>query len=220
MSAGGGSAPGGAGASPASDFRGWHRRGYLPHFDASGIQQAITFRLADSLPSTVVARLEREVEHLSDSERETARRKRVEQLLDAGSGECLLASSTCAGIVADVLLGGSGYDVAAWVIMPNHVHILIHAQAPLDKIVQAWKSVSSHRLNSHLGRTGSRWQAEYWDRYIRDERHFQQAKAYIQGNPVSAGLASCPSDWRWSSAYAGEAPAPPGAICEVGSQPS
>jgi hypothetical protein len=46
------------------------------------------------------------------------------------------------------------------------------------------------------------WHREYWDRYIRDEYHLQQATAYIHQNPVKAGLAAKAEDWRWSSAFA------------------
>ena len=44
------------------------------------------------------------------------------------------------------------------------------------------------------------WHREYWDRFIRDERHFVAARDYIVMNPVKAGLVTSPEDWPWGSA--------------------
>ena len=203
--------------SPAT-FRGWHKRSHLPHFDHPSLVQVVTFRLGDSVPKEAHERLERELLVLPKDHREAERRLCIETLLDAGSGECLLARSECAQIVAEVLLHQQGYHLAAWVIMPNHVHALVHVDQPLARIVQAWKSISSKRLNcllgrQGLGRQGARWQSDYWDRYIRDEEHFRAVKNYIEQNPVAAGLVPTSGLWRWSSAYginAVELPAPPG----------
>ena len=198
--------------SPAT-YRGWHKRSHLPHCDHPSLIQAVTFRLGDGVPKEAHERLERELLALSKDHREAERRLRIETLLDAGSGECFLARSECAQIVAEILLHQQGYHLAAWVIMPNHVHALVHVDQPLERIVQAWKSISSKRLNSLLGRQGTRWQSDYWDRYIRDEEHFLAVKKYIEQNPVAAGLVPVAGLWRWSSAYAsnaGESPALPG----------
>ncbi len=94
------------------------------------------------------------------------------------------------------------YRLLAWVIMPNHVHVLIDPMTKLARIVQAWKSVSAHRILPLLGADRPRvlWQREYWDRFIRDERHCQQAMAYIHANPVTAGLVMNGAEWRWGSA--------------------
>ena len=200
-------------AKPPATFRGWHKRSHLPHCDHSSLVQAVTFRLGDSVPKEAHERLERELLLLPKDHREAERRLRIEALLDAGSGECLLARSECAQIVAEVLLHQEGYHLAAWVIMPNHVHVLVHIESPLERTVQAWKSISSKRLNGLLGRQGSRWQSDYWDRFMRDEEHFWAVKKYIEQNPVAAGLVPAAGLWRWSSAYvsnAGESPALPG----------
>ena len=56
-------------------------------------------------------------------------------------------------------------------------------------------------INQRVRRRGAVWQANYFDRYMRDEEQLGATIAYIERNPVSAGLAERPPDWRWSSAY-------------------
>jgi REP element-mobilizing transposase RayT len=89
----------------------------------------------------------------------------------------------------------------AWVIMPNHVHVLVEIwTTPMGKLVQAWKKISADFVNGRMGRRGQWWQEDYFDRYIRDEAHFQKAVRYIENNPVKAGLVKEPKAWAWSSA--------------------
>ena len=94
------------------------------------------------------------------------------------------------------------YLLHAWVVMPNHVHLVatIYPDQSLSKIVHSWKSHAAHRIRKMIGVSGRIWQPEYWDRFIRDERHFASAVAYVEGNPVAAGLAGQPEDWPYSSA--------------------
>ena len=89
--------------------------------------------------------------------------------------------------------------------MPNHVHTLI---APvegmsLSEIMYDWKSYTTHAINKALNRKGKLWMMEYFDRYIRDDNHFQKVVNYIHNNPAKAGLVADPADWRWSSAGSG-----------------
>jgi REP element-mobilizing transposase RayT len=93
------------------------------------------------------------------------------------------------------------YELHSWVIMPNHVHILI---TPLDdyslaEILHSIKSFTANFANKTLGRNGRFWSPEYFDRFIRDREHYASAKRYIENNPVKAGLCKEPEDWRWSS---------------------
>ena len=87
--------------------------------------------------------------------------------------------------------------------MPNHVHVMIVLQpgVTLSTIVQEWKSYTAHAANRLLGRKGDFWMPEFYDRYIRDNKHMANAIAYIDANPVKAGIAQNPNDYRWSSAY-------------------
>ncbi len=218
-------APGSAGVPPAivgnqaPPHRGWRSRGYLPHFDASAICQTITFRLADSLPAEIRTQLDRELINVPQNQIALEQRKRLDTYIDAGFGSCRLRDPDAASVMRDLLLHGHGtrYHLAAWVVMPNHVHVLLHPIEPVSRIVQRWKSISAHRIGVLPG--GHLWQADYWDRYIRDEAHFRTAVAYIEYNPVTAGLCRDPAAWSWSSATdripvahdAGGTPADPGA---------
>ncbi|MCC7308040.1 MAG: AMP-binding protein [Acidobacteria bacterium] len=183
--------------------KGWHTRGFLPHFDG-GTTQFITFRLADSLPQSVLRKLKLELEHekLSNPSREY--RKRVEEYLDQGIGECLMKDARVADIVSETILneGSRSCIVFSWVVMPNHAHILLRPQDghAIPAIMKRIKGVSARRINQLLGRYGSVWQPDYFDRYIRDAEHFHKTVRYIHKNPVKAGLCSEPEDWKFSSA--------------------
>jgi len=190
--------------------RGWHSRGYLPHFDSEQVVQHVTFHLADSLPADALARLETEVATSPPASRDTERRKRIDDWIDAGHGSCLLRAPEAVQLVQDALLffDGERYKLCAWVVMPNHVHALFQTQPEwaLARIVGSWKSFTGRRLSklsealTERVASGPVWHRDYWDRFIRDEQHFQTVRHYIHDNPVKAGLVSRPEDWNWSSA--------------------
>jgi len=232
---------------------GWHSRGYLPHVDAEGLIQHLTFHLADSLPAGAMAQLEQSIATMPEGERKRQRRERYQALLDAGHGSCVLGEAEPARLVQDALLhfDGERYRLLAWVVMPNHVHVLIEPASGcrVAKIVQSWKSFTGRRIGEwvrkregdpgtgepgtadpgtaelQLGkpencRAGARrsqahrsggqhsqahrsrgvWQRDYWDRYIRNDRHLAAARRYIEENPVAAGLVAAPEEWLWGSA--------------------
>ncbi len=183
----------------------WHSRGYLPHWEAGEIPQSITFRLADSLPSTVLERWKNELSQLSDDGAAAKRRMRIEHALDSGHGSSSLADPRIAELVEYSLLYSNGdrYRLHAWTIMPNHVHVLATplGRHSLSEILQVWKSFTARKANEILARSGTFWAPEYFDRAIRDEAHYANAAAYIAMNPVKAGLCGRPEDWRFSSAW-------------------
>ena len=80
----------------------------------------------------------------------------------------------------------------AFVLMPNHVHVIFSpaAGASWQQFVASWKSISAHRLNRLRQRHGRLWQEESWDRLIRHERHMAACCHYIGENPGKAGLKS------------------------------
>ncbi len=80
----------------------------------------------------------------------------------------------------------------AWVVMPNHVHVLFSLRKGhrLEDVVKSWKGVSARRINDLLSRNGALWMADYFDRFIRDEEHFWNAARYVRQNPRKAGLKS------------------------------
>ena len=179
--------------------RGWHTRGYLPHLDSGGAIQFVTFRLADSLPAAAVQR----IKELAAEERVKCQRT-LERLLDVGYGSCLLAEEPAAKLVERSLLHfeGKRYTLFAWCVMPNHVHAIVqpHPGNRLSDILHSWKSFSAMQINRMYRRRGRLWQPESFDRYIRNERHFVAVTAYVESNPVKAGLVEAAEHWPWSSA--------------------
>jgi REP element-mobilizing transposase RayT len=169
----------------------------LPHFDGQSLQQVISWHLADSLPHDVAERMAAAADDVET-------RRYYEAYLDAGHGACVLRQPICANIMQDALLhfDGERYRLLAWVVMPNHVHVTVQPLPGhgLADILHGWKRHSALQINRHLGRTGPLWRREYWDRYIRDEQHYAAAVAYIEANPVKAGLVGEPQAWPWSSA--------------------
>src|SRR5215210_5809723 len=164
---------------------GWHSRDYLPHFEGGERPQFITFRLRDSLPQEVLERWRIELEGAGG---EAALRRRVEAYLDAGHGQACLKDAAVASLVEDALLhfDGQRYRLAAWVVMPNHVHLLLTPLSGymLSSIMHSLKSYTAGEANKLLRRQGALWQEEYFDRYVRDAEHYAQTVAYIEANPV------------------------------------
>jgi type I restriction enzyme R subunit/putative DNA methylase len=183
-----------------ASHRGWHSRGYLPHFDQPGLVQSVTFRLGDSLPKAQLI----ELEQLLPRERSAERRLQIEEWLDQGAGSCILRRPDCAQIVVDCILHGDGakHRALAWCVMPNHVHLLLQVLPgfPLERIVGAIKAFSSRSINPLLNRGGALWMPDYFDRFVRDDRHFANEVEYIEHNPVIAGLCGKPEHWPYSSA--------------------
>jgi len=93
------------------------------------------------------------------------------------------------------------YRLHAFVVMPNHVHLLSTPTVPLPKLTKSLKGITAKRANVILGLTGrSFWQDESYDHVVRSEREFEKIRSYIEENPVRAGLAKEPSEYQWSSA--------------------
>jgi len=195
-----------------SQHRDWHSRGYIPHRDAPGLYQAITFHLGDSLPQPVLARMEEELLALDESDRDMERRRRIEGHLDAGFGECWLRRPEIAVIVENALLyfDGGRYRLMAWCIMPSHVHFLarIHEGWPLGVLMDSVKDFTARAANKLLGRRGRFWQREYYDRFMRDWQHYDACVRYIERNPVKAHLCRETHEWRWSSGWEGRRKTP------------
>jgi REP element-mobilizing transposase RayT len=186
-------------AEARAGFRGWHQRGYLPHRDAPGLVQFVTFRLADAFPSA----LRSEWEALLKVEEERSRLRKLEDYLDAGRGECHLRQPALAALVEEGVrfFHGARYDLQAWVVMPNHVHVMfVQGKASLGAVVGSWKSYTAKQANRMLRRTGAFWAEDYWDTYMRDDAHQARAQRYIENNPAKAHLVLDPHQWPWSSA--------------------
>ena len=192
----------------------WHARN-LPHRDKEGLIQFITFRLADSLPQDLIQQIESELKTIADKDKKVERRKRFEKWLDNGYGCCALANPEVAQVMQDALKhhDGDSYNLLAWSIMPNHVHVLIKANSSLPKIIQSWKSftgkwalVNNKKYNLGIPKDAEEfWMPEYFDRFIRDEDHFNNAIKYILENPKKANLPLLNSAYRFTDCILYEA---------------
>jgi valyl-tRNA synthetase len=195
---------------PANEIR--QRQGHsLPHWTRHGAIYAIAFRLADSLPPQVLHTWKQEREGIllrakeqdrpltPHEERELDRlyATRIEAFLDSGQGACHLAKPEIAAMVQEALrhFDGQQYDLIAWCIMPNHVHVIVRPFEghDLPGILHSWKSFTAKQADKLLGTTGAFWQDEYYDHLIRDEEDFNRNLTYVLQNPEKAGLTA----WPW-----------------------
>ena len=169
----------------------------LPHWAANSTLIFITYRLADSMPADKLRawqadrdewmRLHPEPwdETVSFEYYDTFPAE-IDEMLDAGYGSCVLARENCRRIVVENLLHFNGirYRLHSFVVMPNHVHVLmeIENRDDLPKIIHGWKSYTAKKINAVVGGTGSVWQREYCDRLIRDAKHYANTVEYIRNN--------------------------------------
>jgi len=175
----------------------------LPHWQQDGAAYFVTFRLADAVPYNLRTRWESEREAWlrvhpqpwsAKLEREYHERfsGAIERWLDAGYGSCILRRQDCARIVGEALRHFDGERLAliSSVVMPNRVHALFVQSADwlLETLLRSWKSFTSRKINSLLGRSGRLWQQDYFDRLVRDEKHFANCVRYIRRNPAKARL--------------------------------
>jgi len=177
----------------------------LRHFDGGAEQpQSVTFRLADSVPAQVIDQWLDELQRNPTQERETEFRKRIQTFLDTGYGACHLHEARIGSLVEKALLffDAQRYRLHAWIVMPNHVHVLFTPEPrwSLSVILGSWKSYTANEANKLLKRSGQFWQEDYFDRFIRDAEHFAHALDYIEMNPVKPGLCFQPEQWSFGSA--------------------
>jgi len=191
-------------------------KGDLPHWQQKNVWYFVTFRLADSLPAETVEEIKKErelwlikhrknnnepysIEELKEYYRLFS--KRMERLLDDCLGSCVLRQEKIAKILADALLyfNKKKYILDDWVIMPNHVHILVKPinEYTLPEITHSWKSFTANEINKVLGRSGQLWLHESYDHIVRNEKAFYSIKNYIRNNPVKANLKlpECARSW-------------------------
>ena len=175
----------------------------LPHLDVPGSPVFVTWRLRGSLPQERIFSRE----HATSGEAFVA----LDRLLDtARSGPVYLRRPEIASLVSEYLhvIDSQGLcSLHAYVVMPNHVHVLWTPQVSLPELVRHVKGPTARSANQLLARTGKPfWQEEYFDRLVRTDAEFSKIRRYIEWNPVAAALVSHPEEFRWSSAYAGLKP--------------
>lgn len=184
--------------SPYDEIIMWKRK--LPHWQQYNVWHFVTFRLYDSLPEKIIKELNQKrmkwmSEHknflnLSDEEKREYYllfSKRIEQLLDNGFGRCFLKDKNIAEIVAKALIyfNNKRYELDEWIIMPNHIHLLVkpYEGYKLSSILHSWKSYTANQINLKLNRTGPLWMREYYDHIVRHELAFEAIRNYIKKNP-------------------------------------
>ena len=180
----------------------------LPHWHPEGKAIFLTWRLFGSLPNQRGTA----TPGCAPSPTQAGQKKdwgkwfrMVDAELDRGSlGPLWLQDPEIAGYVQDAIVRGAElghYNLHAYVVMPNHVHVLLEPRLPLARITRGVKGVSARDANGALGRVGKPfWQDESFDHWVRNEAQFERIRRYIENNPVSAGLVRKPEDWPWSSA--------------------
>jgi putative transposase len=198
-------------------------RRHLPHVQPPGATLFITSRLAGSIPTGVLQRLLMEAKRGEEilaripDPQERIRRAYLEQrrlfskwdtVLDtAQSGPLWLRDPRIAGLVSESLhhRDSQVYDLDAFCIMPNHVH-LVYTPLPkadgtyhaMSAIMHSLKRYTARQANLLLGREGSFWQHENYDHVVRDEAGWRRIITYVLNNPVKAGLVQHWKEWPWS----------------------
>ncbi|MDD2942061.1 MAG: N-6 DNA methylase [bacterium] len=183
----------------------------LPHWTCDRAIYHVCFRLADSVPSAKRDAWFAERKAIEDqailanrplNEEEQKRiqflySERIEAFLDSGAGECCLVNPDIADMVANALryFDGERYQLHAWCIMPNHVHVIVepHQGWELSGIIHSWKSFTANEANKYLGRKGHLWQEDAYNHIIRSEKEYFFQIQYTWDNPDKAGL----GDWKW-----------------------
>ena len=186
----------------------FHRRN-LPHIYIPERTYFVTFRLKDSLPLQKILELKSSVEFnsapQSKSEKYEKDKKffaKYDELLNKSNfGKCYLKNEKVAEIVVSTIqfLNKKDYNLIAYCIMPNHVHLLFtlrERSRSVDKIMQSIKRYSAREINRLVKRSGSLWQAESYDHVVRDEDEQFRIIEYVMNNPVKAGLVEDWKDWK------------------------
>jgi REP element-mobilizing transposase RayT len=176
-----------------------HYERRLPHRDVVGQPLFVTFRLHDSLPAGRVF----PPESLNAGKAFVV----IDRMLDtARKGPLFLKQPEIADVVAEALRDGERkfqrYTLHSFVVMPNHVHLLVTPSVVATKWLAPMKGVTAYQAIRILGRRGAFWQNESYDHLVRSDAEFQRIRRYIELNPVKAGLVATAEEFRWSSAGA------------------
>ena len=130
----------------------------------------------------------------------------MDHLLDnAQTGPLYLRRPEIAGLVVEAIHYrdriSRDYDLHSFVVMANHVHLLITPRVDVSKMMQSIKRFTARECNKILSLTGQPfWQDESYDRLVRNQTEFRQIARYIEMNPVNAGIVAAPEEFLWSSA--------------------
>lgn len=180
-----------------------HYERRLPHWDVVGQPVFVTFRLHGSLPANRVFPPAR----LTSGKSFVA----IDRILDkAVAGPLYLRTPEIAALVVACLRDGEQrfrrYQTHSYVVLPNHVHLLVTPNVKATQWLGPLKGFTAHEANRMLGLSGKPfWQDESYDHLVRSDAEFERIRAYIESNPVKAGLVAASNTWQWSSAGEGAA---------------
>jgi len=196
-------------------------RRHLPHWHPQDAIFFVTFRLKDSLPYKVIESLREEQKRarialLNIPESERVDQKAIDEqryfeawddYLDRGeTGPRWLSQPEITDIIKEALhyRDGKVFDLHAFSIMSNHVHIVFETlsesewHSDLPKLMQSLKRHTARQANIKLAREGPFWQDESYDRVIRDNEEYIRTVNYVLENPLKAGLVTRWEDWKWT----------------------
>jgi putative transposase len=194
-----------------------HYKRHLPHQVPSGFPIFLTWNLKGAFPREVIDKVRQERERLEKEPlraRESPKDRKIrhdklvfvhaDRFLDAADkGPLDFKEPENAKIVEDAILAGATdhYDLLAWCVMANHVHVLLLPRVDLAIITQRLKGGTSFQINKRQSQRGRVfWQDESYDHWARDKDEVIRIIEYIENNPVAAGLCARPEEWPWSSA--------------------
>ncbi len=192
---------------------------HLPHWHQYRAMQFVTFRLCDSLPQTVLQQLEDFKTNFSLSHPKPWDTKTYneyydnigpyqERMLNSGMGSCLLRNPVARKYLSEALFYGDGtrYNLIAFVIMPNHVHLLMEdlMDEDVNDIMKSIQRFTATKINRLFGRKGRLWMDDDFDRIVRSLPHYHHCLSYIVSNPtglpptdyslyVKEGIFECPN---------------------------
>ncbi len=182
----------------------WQRR--LPHWMPGDSIVFVTWRLEGTLPQ-----LEQAI-----AESDAGKRFQLQdyELDRTTHGPRWLENPEIAAVFVEALHYGEeirgAYDLYAWVVMPNHVHLVLKPKATLHQVVRWLKAATANRANRLLVRIGKPfWQREYFDHWIRNPKELVSLIEYVESNPVKGRFVRSAEDWLWSSASKTPAARPP-----------
>jgi REP element-mobilizing transposase RayT len=190
------------------------RQRTLPHWYQPGVTYFVTFRTEDSVPQPLLRAWHRRrdewlrrhgIDPLRpnwksllaadpdlDREYHAQFARAFMAYLDRGYGARVLQQSNLAEIVADALrhFDGGRYHLGDFVVMPNHVHLLVCllGETEIEAQCHSWKKFTAGEINRALSRSGRFWQEESFDHLVRSGDQYEYLQRYIAENPIKAGL--------------------------------
>lgn len=173
----------------------------LPHWQPEGAPIFLTWRLHGNMPKRPKL-----LTSMTEGQRFAAWDRELDRAI---TGPTWLADARVAQAVVDTFLIGQNqwklYELTAWVVMSNHVHILVKPETEIEAITRAVKKYSATIANRILGKSGTAfWQDESYDHWVRDSAELSRIVHYIEWNPVRACLVTLPEQWLRTSARNGQ----------------